>query len=67
MAKAKPTKTYQEMAQELATYIGWFESDSVNLDEAIAKYEQAMKLLEEMENYLKTAQNKVTKIKAKFE
>lgn len=67
MVKTKPTKTYQAMAQELAAYIEWFEGDSVNLDEAIAKYEQAMELLEEMETYLKTAQNKITKIKAKFE
>ena len=67
MAKAKASKTYQMMAKELASYIEWFESDSVNLDDAIPKYEEVMELLEQMEDHLKTAQNKITKIKAKFE
>lgn len=55
------------MADELAGLIGWFESDRVNLDEAMAKYEQAVSLLDEMENYLKTAQNKIKKIAVKFD
>jgi exodeoxyribonuclease VII small subunit len=66
MAAQKP-KTYQQMAQDLAGLIEWFESDQVNLDEAVVKYEQAMLLLEKMEAYLKTAENKVNKIKAKFD
>jgi exodeoxyribonuclease VII small subunit len=63
----KTTRNYQAMAAELAGYIEWFESDAVNLDEAIKKYEQAMELLEEMEKYLKSAQNKISKIRVKFE
>jgi exodeoxyribonuclease VII small subunit len=67
MAKAKPTKTYQQLSDEFAGLVAWFESDQVNLDEAVAKYEQAMELLAQMENYLKSAQNKVKKISAKFD
>jgi len=55
------------MADELAGLIDWFESDKVNLDEAVAKYEQAMELLKQMEDYLNTAENKVKKIAAKFD
>jgi exodeoxyribonuclease VII small subunit len=66
MAKAQPPKTYQQMAGELAELVSWFESDDVNLDEAVSKYEQAMELLKQMEDYLKTAENKVKKIKARF-
>lgn len=66
-SKREVKKTYQQMAKELAGYIEWFEGDRVDLDEAIIKYEQAMELLERMENYLATAQNKITKIKTKFE
>jgi exodeoxyribonuclease VII small subunit len=65
MAQAK--KSYQQMANELAKLIDWFESDQVNLDEAVVKYEQAMELLGQMEHYLKTAENKVKKISAKFD
>jgi exodeoxyribonuclease VII small subunit len=67
MAQSKKPKTYQQMADELAKLVEWFESDAVNLDEAVSKYEQSMELLTEMEAYLKTAENKVKKISAKFD
>lgn len=62
-----PKRDYQAISAELAKIIDWFESDRVNLDEAVAKYEKALKLITEIETYLKTAQNKVKKISAKFE
>ena len=67
MATSKKPKTYQQMADELNGLIEWFESDSVNLDEAVGKYEQAMELLAQMENFLKAAENKVKKIAVKFD
>ncbi len=59
-------KNYQQLSAELAEVIEWFESDKVNLDEAVAKYEQAWGLIKEIEKYLKTAENKVRKITTKF-
>jgi exodeoxyribonuclease VII small subunit len=67
MAKAKPAKTYQQLSDEFAELAAWFESDQVNLDEAVAKYETAMELLAQMESHLKAAQNKIKKISAKFD
>lgn len=67
MATSKTPKTYQQMADQLNGLIEWFESDSVNLDEAVSQYEQAMELLAQMEDFLKTAENKVKKIALKFE
>lgn len=67
MATSKKPKTYQQMADELSGLIDWFESDSVNLDEAVGKYEQAMELLALMEDFLKTAQNTVKKIAVRFD
>lgn len=67
MAKSPKAKAYQQLNQELATLVEWFESDQVNLDEATAKYEQALKIIAQMEAYLETAQNKVKKISAKFD
>ncbi len=66
-SKKTVPKTYQQMSDELNALIEWFESDSVNLDEAVAKYEQAMELLRQMENHLKTTENKVKKIALKFD
>jgi exodeoxyribonuclease VII small subunit len=65
---AKPqTKSYQQLSEELNKLIEWFESESVNLDEAVDKYEQAMVLLKQMEEHLKNAENKVKKIAVKFD
>lgn len=63
----KKPKNYQIMSDEFAALITWFESDEVNLDEAVDKYEQAMALLAEMETYLKMTENKIKKITAKFD
>lgn len=60
-------RDYQALSAELAAIIEWFESDRINLDEAVVKYEQAQKLIAEIETYLKSAENKVKKISAKFE
>jgi len=49
------------MNAKLAEIIEWFESDKVNLGEAVEKYEQALALIAEIEKYLKTAEIKITK------
>ncbi|HVS79043.1 MAG TPA: exodeoxyribonuclease VII small subunit [Candidatus Saccharimonadales bacterium] len=67
MASPKKNQTYQQMADELSGLVEWFESDLVNLDEAVDKYRQAMDLLDKMETHLKTAENQVKKIAAKFD
>jgi exodeoxyribonuclease VII small subunit len=63
-SQAKLARTYREMSEELDNILIWFESGDVDLDEAVAKYEEAQALLNEMEKYLKTAQNKIRKIAA---
>jgi exodeoxyribonuclease VII small subunit len=67
MAQSKKPASYQQMADELNNLIEWFESDNVNLDEAVDKYEKAMELLAKMEAYLKSAENQVKKIAIKFD
>jgi exodeoxyribonuclease VII small subunit len=59
---AKAAKNYKRMSEELAGIIAWFESGEIDLDAASAKYEEALKLLGQMETYLKTAENKIHKI-----
>jgi exodeoxyribonuclease VII small subunit len=58
-------KSYREMAEQLEQIMAWFESGDIDIDEAVKKYEEATKLLEQMENYLKTAENKIKKITIK--
>jgi exodeoxyribonuclease VII small subunit len=67
MAEKKSTdKTYQELSDELAQIMDWFESGSVDLDEALSKYEEAMKILGQMETHLQNVQNKIKKITARL-
>jgi exodeoxyribonuclease VII small subunit len=65
LAAKKEVKNYKEMTAELAEIMEWFESGNIDIDEAMAKYQKAMELIKEMENYLKTAENKVVKIASK--
>ena len=60
-------KTYRQLNDELAEIMAWFESEQVDLDVAVQKYEHAMKLLKQMQDYLQTAENKIKKISANFE
>ena len=55
-------KKYRDMQAELDALINWFESDDIDLDQAMVKYEQAQKLLHEMEDYLKKSEIKIKKI-----
>lgn len=61
-AKAKPQKSYRQMSEQLDEILAWFDSAEVDLDEAMAKYQQALELIEQMETYLKSAENKIRKI-----
>ena len=63
-----PTKprTYRQLQAELNQILDWFESGEVEIDQALAKYQQAMALIAEMEKYIKTAENQLKKIKLKF-
>jgi len=60
----KSIKNYRTMSQELEDILLWFESEDVDLDQAVSKYEEATRLIGQMEKYLKTAQNKIHKISA---
>jgi len=67
MPKSPKPPSYQQLSDQLAGLIEWFESDQVNLDEAVSNYQKAMELLNQRETYLKTAKNQVKKISAKFD
>lgn len=58
---------YQELSAELDTILAQLQTDDFDIDEAIKLYERGIEISKELESYLKTAQNKVTKLKASFE
>ncbi len=67
MSKKDSAVNYHKMSQELDLLLEELQSGDLDIDQAVIKYERGMQILEEMETYLKTAENKVKKIKAGFE
>ncbi len=65
--KADIRVDYKKLQGELDAILVWFESDEVELDQAIAKYERGMEITKELEKYLKTAENKIEIVKKKFD
>lgn len=59
---AKPTPNYQQLRARLQAIVDWFESDEVDLEAAIAKYDEAAKLIAEIEKYLQSAKTRITKL-----
>jgi exodeoxyribonuclease VII small subunit len=58
---------YQELSAELDTILSQLQADDFDIDEAIKLYERGIEISKQLEAYLKTAQNKVTKLKASFD
>lgn len=54
---------YVKLSQRLDEVVAALESPTVSIDEAIALYEEGNKLVAELETYLKTAENRITKLK----
>lgn len=65
--KIGSNKSYRKLTNELARLMEWFESGDVDLEEAIENYQKAMKLIGELEEYLKSAENEIKKITANFD
>jgi exodeoxyribonuclease VII small subunit len=56
------TKAYQEI-EEINE---WFQSEEIDLDEALQKYEKGMDLINKCKERLKEAENKFEEIKKKY-
>jgi exodeoxyribonuclease VII small subunit len=54
-------KSYRELKDELDSVMKWFESGDVDVDEALTKHDEARKLLEQLEAYLDTTEQKITR------
>jgi exodeoxyribonuclease VII small subunit len=66
MPKAKPDKSYQELKSELDDVMLALQDEDIGVDEALGYYQRGLELLQAIEAYLKTAENKVTELKTKF-
>jgi exodeoxyribonuclease VII small subunit len=65
MTDKKPT--YAELKAELDQLLGDLQADNISVESAMQSYERGMELIKELEKHLNTAENKITKLKAKFD
>lgn len=60
-------KDFSKLMAELEEIVAWFEREDVDLDKALPKFERGMKVAGELKKYLEDTENKVEKIKQKFD
>lgn len=53
-------KTYEEQMEELEEIVGQLEKGDLNLEEAVSKFEEGMKLSKECNKMLEQAEKKIT-------
>lgn len=58
---------YRKLSSELEKIVDDLQTADLDIDEAVKCYERGLKIVKDLEAYLKTAENKVSKIKASFE
>lgn len=68
MAKAtKNDVSYQALSAELSDILVELQREDLDVDTAVGHYERGLALIKELEQYLQTAENKVSRLQAKFD
>ncbi len=60
----KKVPGYRELNDELEAILADLQTDELDVDKAIAKYERGMEIVKQLEEYLQKAENKVKAVKA---
>ncbi len=58
---------FAKFYNDLQKIVEWFEKGEVDLEEGVKKFEEGLKLVDELKKYLTNVENKVKKIKEKFD
>ncbi len=63
----KKTDSYLELSQELDEIVLQLQAENIDIEQAVKNYERGMAIISELEKQLKSAENKVKKIKLQFD
>lgn len=63
---SQKNETIAEKLEKLEALLTWFESEEITVEEALEKYETALRLSKELEEQLKNAKNQIEIVKKKF-
>ncbi|HET9411551.1 MAG TPA: exodeoxyribonuclease VII small subunit [Candidatus Saccharimonadales bacterium] len=67
MSRASSKPTLQLQLAELDELLAWFDQPDLDLDQALQKFDQGVKLTEDIKQHLATFENKVTILKKRFD
>lgn len=67
MSRASSKPTLQSQLAELDELLAWFDQPDLDLDQALQKFDQGVKLTEDIKQHLATFENKVTILKKRFD
>lgn len=63
---AKKDVSYASLKAELDEVLAELQREDLDVDTALKNYHRGLELVQELQAYLKTAENKVTQLQAKF-
>lgn len=66
MSTSKSSKDITKLLGELESIVNWFESDQVDLAQAVKRYEQGLKTIKQLETLLDQAKLRVEHIDKSF-
>ena len=68
MAKEKESEqTYQAMKAELDSIMEQLQNEELDVDNALVLYRRGLELVQQLEKYLKTSENTIRELKARFD
>lgn len=62
----KKQVSYEELRAELDEVMMTLQQDDLDIDKAVEFYKRGLELVQALETYLKTAENKIIELKSKF-
>lgn len=66
MSSPKNETPLNDQLRELDELIAWFDRDDFDLDEALKKFDDGIKLTEQIEERLSKLENKITVLRERF-
>ena len=57
------SKSYAELKQELDEVLDQIQADKIDIDDALELYDRGQKLIDELQQKIKTAENTIKKVK----
>lgn len=65
--QSKDEQSIQVLMTQLDELVAWFNQDNLDIEEALAKYEETVKLADTIKNRLSEVDNKITVLKQRFD